>query len=570
MKKYILLAIFLLALALRLYDINWDQGYHLQPDEREITLVTLTLHLPITPQDWANLLTPQSTLNPKFFAYGSLPIYLLFLLGQILNLASYDRIAILGRVLSALADSGTVLLVFWLGKKLINRSVGIIGALFYTFSVLPIQLSHFYAVDTLLTFFITLTLILSICYYEKPSFKKAIILGLFLGAALTTKISSLVLLAPVLLSLGIDFCLIFLKTLHQPRFWIPHITKTARKVILEGFLIIGTAAATFVIFEPYALIDNLNFYQQNLEQAAMTKDPFVFPYTLQYVGIPHYIYEIKNIFLWGLGPILALICFIGVLYVTFIVIKRTIDHPTPHQTNISKFFLLLVFFWIYLGIVGSFAIGFIRYMLPVYPLLCFFGAIFLWQIIKIIKFKLLQNVCYILCFILILIWPLSFMHIYSKDNTRVLATKWIIKNIPIGGKIAVEHWDDTLPLGIASNFQMFTLPLYDPETPAKWQLVSHILNQTDYIVIASNRLYVPLQKLTDCRHLPPGKCYTQTAQYYKELFNGSLGFKKVAQFSIHPQFSILGFKILIDDSSADESFTVYDHPTVMIFKKSAS
>ncbi|MBI2443099.1 MAG: hypothetical protein HYV40_04310 [Candidatus Levybacteria bacterium] len=91
------------------------------------------------------------------------------------------------------------------------------------------------------------------------------------------------------------------------------------------------------------------------------------------------------------------------------------------------------------------------------------------------------------------------------------------------------------------------------------------LAQTDYIILSSNRLYTPLQKLTNCDVLPSGRCYPQTAMYYRALFQGLLGFKKVAEFTSFPTIPLLN--IPIDDQGADESFTVYDHPKVMIFQK---
>ncbi len=42
----------------------------------------------------------------------------------------------------------TVLLVFAIGLRLANKWVGLLGAAFYAFAVLPIQLSHFATVDT--------------------------------------------------------------------------------------------------------------------------------------------------------------------------------------------------------------------------------------------------------------------------------------------------------------------------------------------------------------------------------------------------------------------------------------
>jgi len=83
----------------------------------------------------------------------------------------------------------------------------------------------------------------------------------------------------------------------------------------------------------------------------------------------------------------------------------------------------------------------------------------------------------------------------------------------------------------------------------------------DYLILASNRLYVPLQKLADCEKYK--KCYPKTAQFYTDLFSGEVGFSQVAEFESYPGFKFLN--LWFSDQSADESFTVYDHPKVIIF-----
>jgi hypothetical protein len=213
-----------------------------------------------------------------------------------------------------------------------------------------------------------------------------------------------------------------------------------------------------------------------------------------------------------------------------------------------------------------------RYMLPLYPLLCLFAAVFVGRFL-IPKINLLPRYLSLFVFnfsfLILLVWPLSFMNIYTKPNTRVLASQWINQNIPVSSTLAIEHWDDSLPLLGQQNYKIITLPLYDPDTPEKWQMINDQLSKTDYIIIASNRLYTPLQKLTDCEKLPLGRCYKETSQYYKNLFDGKLGFKKAAEFTSYPKFSfpLVKWEYEINDSSADESFTVYDHPKVIIFKK---
>ncbi|MBI2039963.1 glycosyltransferase family 39 protein [Candidatus Microgenomates bacterium] len=547
-QYFYLVIILIIAATLRFYGLNWDQNQHLHPDERMITMVSLNIRLPQDKYEWQNIMTPQSVLNPKFFAYGNFPIYLLKISGSLLGqidhkLSTYDGINLLGRIWSVIFDIGIIIILFLLGKKLFSEIIGIFSAFFYTISVLAIQLAHFYAVDTPLTFFILLTLYQSIRFYERPTKLRAVFVGFLFGLSLSIKTSALLLVSSIGIALAV------------PHIWFPHLPLFMKKLLMNGLIIIAISIITFVIFEPFALIDFSSFWSQTQEQRRMTYDPFTFPYTLQYVGKIPYIYEIKNIFLWGEGPILATLSFISIFYFTYLALKKY------RQPVWAKELILVIFFWVYFFVVGNFSIGFMRYMLPIYPIFCLAAAVLFYAV-----FKRLPIILYSLFIILSLIWPLSFINIYSQPNTRVLATDWINKNIPLGSTIATEHWDDGLPLGTQDNYKVLELPMYEPDAPAKWDKINQILQETEYIIIASNRLYTPLQKLTNCSKLPPGRCYTQTAQYYKKLFDGSLGFKKIAEFSIYPKIPFLNIEI--EDQNADESFTVYDHPKVLIFKKS--
>ncbi len=561
--KIILIAILFLAAIFRFHGIDWDQGYKLHPDERAIIMTVDRLSLT---QNISEFLSINSPWNPHFFAYGSFPFYLLYTVGQIFTnvtsnpgYAHYVMLQIPGRILSGISDLLTVLMLFFIGKKLFNKEVGLFAAFFYSISVLPIQLSHFYAVDTLLTFFITTILYQLILFYEKPTIKRGVVIGILVGLALATKVSAIVIVTSIGASLAADFLLLFLKQPHKPHHYLPHLPKFVQHLITYALLIAIITVATFLFFEPYALIDSQNFWLQTLQQSAMTKDAFTFPYTLQYVHKTPYLYELKNIFFFGLGPLLSILAYSGFLYFISIVIKKDKSEKWAQET------ILLIFFAAYFITVGNFAIGFMRYMLPVYPLLCLFAAVFIYESFTFIKNKTIRAICYTLFAIGLFIWPLSFIQIYSHNNTRVNATNWILNNIPAGQFLLVEHWDDRLPLQNSEQYTIEELELYNPESPDKWQKISNQLQQANYIIIASNRLYVPLQKLTNCSKLPAFRCYQQTAQYYKNLFSGKLGYQEVTEFSNDPIIPFLNIKI--NDQGADESFTVYDHPKVMIFKK---
>lgn len=559
--KLILLVILILAAAFRLYNVNWDQGFHLHPDERAIIMAVTQLKFP---QSINEFFFPASTWNPHFFAYGSFPMYLLWTAGWALSVynasfGQYTSINLVGRVISAFADLITIVLIFKLTTKLFHSKIALAASFFYAISVLPIQLSHFFAVDTLLTCFITGTLYALILFYEKPNAKTAALAGLFFGLSLATKISALVLLASIGAALSVDFALIFFKKPHHPKHWLPHLPLFLKHLIKYAFIIISTSAVTFLVLEPYSLIDFRTFWAQTIQQSALTVDPFYFPYTLQYVGKIPYVYELKNIFLWGLGPVQAFFAFAGAVYF----ILKIFKNKRPKEI------IIFVFFLSYFLITGKFAVGFMRYMLPLYPIFCIFTAILIYKFTILlnisIKNKFALYTLYFILYTLLLAWPLSFIHIYASNNTRTDATNWINQNIPAGKNLAIEHWDDALPLVGQERYQMLTLALYDPDSDLKWSILNNQLAQTDYIIIASNRLYAPLQKLTDCRRLPSYRCYPRTSAYYKKLLSGNLGFKKVAEFTNYPTVPL--FNIKINDQSADENFTVFDHPKIMIFQK---
>ena len=570
MKKFfrnptgiILILIIIMGAFLRLYNINWDQGTHLHPDERAIVMFTLPLSFP---QDIQQFLNPDSPLNPHFFAYGNLPLYILkiaSLFAGIFNkeFLTYEKINILGRFLSVLFDLLTIFLIFKIGKILFNQRVGLASAFLYAVSVLAIQASHFFTVDILLTFLVTLTIYRLIKFYKLPNKKNAVLVGVSFGLSLATKISALPLMVGVILAIFTDFMLIFLKTPHKPNLWFPHTPSFLKRLLIEGLVIAFFTSLTFVFVQPYALIDLKEFLYQNSQQALMTHSAYVFPYTLQYVGKIPFIYELKNIFLWGQGPIISFLCFAGIIY--FIMKIKAFSKEKEAEGVI-----ILIFLIVYFSVVSSFAVGWIRYMLPIYPLLSLFGGaflvLFILKNIEKVKTKLIRFLIYSVVFTALIIWPLSFMSIYEVPNTRVAATNWINKTIPSGKILAVEHWDDQLPLFTNNNYVYNILTLYDqPDDAAKWKTINQKITHSDYIIISSNRLYVPLEKLSDCKKYL--KCYPQTAKYYEKLFAGKLEFKKIAEFTSFPTVPFLNIKI--NDQSADESFTVYDHPKVMIFKE---
>lgn len=364
------------ALALRVYQVNWDQGHLYHPDERYILMTTAALSLG-WPPNFAQLLTPQSTLDPHGFAYGTFSFYLLRLLAFILVSLSHlgspfhfldqfndlGNLRLIGRPVSALFDTASVYIIYRLGRQLFGKRVAFLGATFVTFSVIDIQLSHFYATDTILTCFVLASILASVEYARTGKRSSAIWAGVFTGLAFGTKASSAPVLAPVFLAYGMRL----LRDESAPgrlRWRIPDLNEVWGEV-QTLVTTLAVAAIVFIVVEPYALIDTKNFVAGIVQQSEMVRGIADVPYTRQYFGRPAYLYFLQNLVLFGVGVPLGLTMIAGF----FVMIWRAIRRPRPGEL------IILVYVVPYFAITGDFYAKFMRYLLPITPLLALFAAV---------------------------------------------------------------------------------------------------------------------------------------------------------------------------------------------------
>ena len=187
------LVILLVGVFFRLYGINWDNGFHFHPDERMLVMVADRIKL-------------FSQLNPDFFNYGSLPIYILRGVSQLLeignkpgSIANYDGMLLVGRLLSVTNDMLVIIFIYLITHLLFKRKkFALFASAIYSVTFFPIQNSHFFIVDTFLNLYATALLYCSLLYIKHPKIKTLIIMAFFFAAAVTSKITALV-FAPILL-----------------------------------------------------------------------------------------------------------------------------------------------------------------------------------------------------------------------------------------------------------------------------------------------------------------------------------------------------------------------------------
>lgn len=361
---------------LRTYRMDWDKGhaYAFHPDERAIVYSAINnISLP-WPLDLPKLLRPDSPLNPHFFNYGNLPMYMIRATAHVLsfvvkNAWASENIWMAGRGLSAVFDILTIALAFLLGRKMYGRRVGLLAAVFGSFTVLHIQLAHFLTVDTFVTTFITLGMYFAIDVVRKGSLRAALLMGAALGLAMGSKVS----VAPLAVSILVAWGVWAWRGSSEAAARSPELlTRGDRlaKAILGVLVASLSALVCFVGTMPYAIIDWTNFMRSVDEQSRMVRGIADFPYTRQYLNTPVFLYQVWNTAVWGMGLPLGIVAYAGFM----MVIVRTLARRSSEEI------VLLSWVAVYFVINGVFQVKFLRYMLPLFPFLAIMAADLLWQL----------------------------------------------------------------------------------------------------------------------------------------------------------------------------------------------
>ena len=612
-----------LALGLRLYGIEWDQGYpHTpHPDERAILMKVGELSPPPLGDLGVLLDADASPWNPRWFPYGSFPLYLLKGVQLVYSAwpgAELHDLRVAGRAISALADVGTVVLVYLLGSRLFGRREALLASVLLSLAVLHIQLSHFFAVDTILGLCSVASLYFLYGVAKEGRLRDSVLAGAFIGLGMATKVSQ----APIYIAFVMAH-LFFVLDLAGGRGG-PSVDIAGRlRTALKG-LVVGAVASLLVLLvaQPYMLLDWGRFADQVREQSEMVRRIRDYPYTRQYIDTTPYIYQIRQLATWGLGWPLGAVAWAGLLYASlrgmrprYGLLYLAMGWGLPvamllFSTNMLVAFVaagialmallatlpfrsaesrpaVLLLSWItpYFLITGAFQVKFIRYLVPITPLLVLLGSgmvIQLWDraVMRSPSFR-----PWLAAGVLLLVgatgfYAFSYMSVYREPHTALRTSQWINENVPKGSLILREHWEEGIP-GLG-GYEIGELPLYEVDTPDKLAELSDDLASADYIVFFSNRLYGTIPRLPER--------YPLTTEYYRLLFSGGLGYELVSDAVNTAYPRLAGFSFMHDTLGrpdlheadvraaaapsglalnlgfADESFSVYDHPTGLVFR----
>ncbi len=564
--KLLIIGIIILAIILRFTGINWDNNTHLHPDERFLTMVGIDTKIPNSLKNYLNPKT--SSLNPvnlydnegnrkyPFYVYGALPITLNKLASIFSANDNYNGFTITGRLFSAFLDILTVILIYktikLIEEKLkLNSSIKYLASFFYAISVLPIQLSHFFAVDLFLNTFLFASFYFCIRFYIKNEYQPLIFSGIFLGFAFGSKITAIFFL-PLLLSIigiyyvqRIKFSRSFVAIFKENK-------KTLLTLIMSFMIFLFFTYFSIRISNPY-MFENASFLNPKISTLLIqnwqtlksweSEDAW-FPPGVQWLNRTPVLFSLFNLILFGVGIPYFFFAILGIV----IILAR--------KRNII-FITILLWVMAFFLFQSTQIVKAIRYFIFIYPFLAIFAALG-WDSLLTNKHVIFKFIC----LIIVVIWPLSFLSIYKTPHSRIEASDWIYDNIPEGSVIAWEVWDDPLPLRFAGQQKYFNhleLHIFNPDSSEKWEKLNEVLSQSDYYILSSNRAWASISRVPER--------YPITSKFYDDLFAGKRGFIKIAEFNSYPSLEYLGIPLTIPDDLSEESFTVYDHPQVLIYKK---
>jgi YYY domain-containing protein len=473
----ILVVVMLVGGYFRFVGQNWDDFVRFHPDERFLSGVVANMGGPLNftgsdlAQQYQNCLAryPEtggrggffdaacSPMNPHntgngLMVYGTLPAFLVRWAADIVvqltgdtTFGTYTSIHLVGRALSALAEMGVILTVFFIGLQLHDKWIGVLAAALYGATVFSIQQAHFWTADAMTNLFCVLAIWSAARVQMGSRLWGYLLFGLFFGMALASRINTAPLVLLLLLAAGLHMLPVFDRRLawdERGRLITTHMTG----LVLAGVITL----LAFRIFNPYAfsgpgffgIMPNQRWLDDLAQAQHLVSGNAESPPNWQWVGRAAYIFPFTNMSLWGMGIALALAGWGAWLWSGW----RLLRGRPGALRNLLPFVWILVYFaWL-----GNLWVMSMRYYLPMYPMFALLAA---WGLIEMVRRanrseiawrKLAAGGLLALVVSFTALWAVMFTNIYRHLFSPAAASYWIIENISADFSMRVEGVDASL------------------------------------------------------------------------------------------------------------------------------
>ena len=543
--------------------------------------------------------SPSDSPGPLFSDYGTVPFHLLRLVGSVAAVIApgysiYDPedvvfTYVLARAVAAAFGFGTVVLVYLAAARAYGRNAGLLAAAFMAFSVLGIQQSHSFTVDVVLVFWTALFLAVALRLIDRPRDYLYVGLALVTGIAVATKFVALFLLLPLVLAYFFAG-----KKSDSDRGVAWHLPSFSMRLATYLLAALIVSTATFIVLTPNAVTNAAEYWLLdfakpewwwawdfpagshrllwNILLAEGTVRPL---WSAASTPSLRLINPITGLLTWGMGPALLVLSGVGII--------AALRRRTP-----VELFLLGFLFAAYVSIASS-HVQFIRYVYPIVPVLAMLAARPLdaipdrWANGRWVKLAMSAAVAVVLT--AGAMYSFAFASIYRETDTRLQAAEWIHQNIPPGAKVGLDGPEVYAePFMDPSVYRIHLLPIYRlhaETTPRVYSggLFARLLG--DGIVPTDNTAYLSLRQVAVLiqqhlesdyiilsnpllRHMgEPSEAAALLRAYHISLIGQVAGFELVQVFESLPRL----WGVTIDDTNAEWSFRIFDHPTIHVYRK---
>lgn len=452
----LLSTLFFMGLGFRLYHIEFGLPHSFHADEPEIAefaiKYTFELRSIIENKDYYKLI-------PLNFVYGTAPTYFFTFTTMVYSKTNnllgvdFDKTAIytylrgLNAIISFIIAPITVFIYYMLLKREDYKRVNLIGLLIVaflaSFNWKFIVHAHYLNVDNFLTFFLVLSYLFAVLYYNRESDTKyTILMGIAFGLAFGTKVTALITLP--------FYLILFL----------------SKRNVRNMFAFLFVTFGTFVVTNPFSLAFANDFAFRVL-MLSVKENGLVFDSAD--LGVFKYIH--------GLNFIVSTLVLFAAVYGILIAIKSGI-----------KFGLHFFFFGTAITYLVFYSLGtrrVDRWLLPIIPIVIVYAG-FGFEVLREQKGKIKQGLTYALIFVTLVIYsyfPLVLLQQYGRHTPKSAAYVWMRDTIPDSANKLVITKEGLDPMNKLKGVHVLNFQVYESEN-AQYSLPESPLGY-DYVVLSS-------------------------------------------------------------------------------------
>ncbi|MDA0335610.1 MAG: glycosyltransferase family 39 protein [bacterium] len=486
-------------------------------------------------------------LNPPFTMYGALPLRLLQ--GTLavagwagMDVTEEDVIYLAGRTVSAALSTLCLAAVWLVAIQVYSAATATLAAFLLALAPTAIQQAHYFTVDSLFCLLCTTALAAIVWSLDRPSWGRAIVTGILIGLSASVRLNALLLVC-------------VLGAAHVLRQW-PQSSRAWRTRLMAPALWVagGAVVVVMIVLQPFLLTSPSRYLQVqgHLDFANVMHvvgGSMLQLYTLQYLYTTPFLYQWTHLLPLSIGWPMAAAAFAGLLHAL-----RGMGWRRA---------VLLVFIGLYLLSAGPMMVKPVRYFLPIVPALLILAAELLVRLWNAGTRRWLWRGLATLTLAHAVVYGLAYTSVWTTEDSRIQAGRWMAANVPPGARIGVERGafpmrpmiDATRHEPVSFAFGLLFNARGNLLCRTEIELIERDLGKVDYVAI------VDANRLANLAAAP--EVMPVLASFYGALQQGRLGYRLAQRFKTYPEVAGLRF----DDDGAEYTFIGFDHPAVLIYER---